>query len=255
MGSYFDLLPNYTGPYISNGKFQKSVEFGDVKPKDQLDYFSRLHDSAYAKWNDKLHRTVADSIYNEQVKQLEGVLPEVARHAVLFGNQVIDSFSNLAHGYFDYGPFGILVGGLKNMYDLQNYIENSSSVKKEILQYYSTDPYDFGRKMNRTFRYRPNHDQQPGGILDDLPQPKPKPVPPSDPVAPAPNLGDKHDFDVAKLQARSATYNPGNGYGNLPANEVVTHDVPKSYRDFSLSSWLPKRRNKVYVGVGRRKRK
>ncbi len=57
-----DSFPNYTGPYISNGKLQESVPFGDKTPKDELDALSRLHDSAYAKWDDRLHRSVADNL-------------------------------------------------------------------------------------------------------------------------------------------------------------------------------------------------
>lgn len=136
-------MPNYTGPYISNGKFQTSVEFGEVEPLDVLDSFSRLHDSAYAKWEDSLHRTVADKIYYDSVKNLSGLFPEIASDVVLYGNRIGRSVSNIASSIATYGPLGIVVGGVKNMYDLYSYMSESSSgkIRKEILNYYATDPY------------------------------------------------------------------------------------------------------------------
>ena len=40
-------LPNYTGPYRSDGAWQPSVPFGKSKPKNRLDRLSRMHDTAY----------------------------------------------------------------------------------------------------------------------------------------------------------------------------------------------------------------
>ncbi len=136
-----DSFPSYTGPYISDGKLQESVEFGSKQPKDELDALSRLHDSAYAKWDDKLHRRVADTIYAEEANKLVGKFPELAAFLVQYGNQTASSAGNLATRFSELGPFGILVGGVENMYDLNNYLMNKSKTRKEILDYYATDPY------------------------------------------------------------------------------------------------------------------
>lgn len=140
MGDWLGFIPNYTGPYISNGKFQPSVQFGDRRPKDALDALSRLHDTAYAKWDDRLHRTIADRIYNEDAKQLSGMFPEVARFAVTYGNQTINSFNNIKKNWM-YGPFGILKGGVENAYDLFQVIDQGDAVAREIRNYYKTDPF------------------------------------------------------------------------------------------------------------------
>ncbi len=170
-GVVVDKMPNYTGPYISNGEYQTSVEFGDVKPLDILDSFSRLHDSAYAKWKDQLHRSVADSIYNESVKNLEGLFPEIAGFAVLYGNQLGRAVSNIISGweYAAGNPLGALAGGVYNLYELMSYTHNYDSVKREILSYYSTDPY------------KDTHQLGGGGELDMgnkpvVPDSKPKPA-------------------------------------------------------------------------------
>ncbi len=133
-------FPNYTGPYISNGKVQTSVEFGDKTPKDALDALSRLHDSAYAKWDDRLHRTVADDIYNKEAKKLIGKFPELAGFLVEYGNWTGRSIANIASGYGSAGFVGALYGGVKNLYDLNDYLINGEKTRKEILKYYETDP-------------------------------------------------------------------------------------------------------------------
>jgi len=172
MGDYFDAIPNYTGPWISNGKFQESVEFGDKAPKDALDALSRLHDSAYKKWNDRLHRTVADSMYNEQAMMLAGVFPELARDLVLYGNHASRSWDKLSTRVSQLGPLGILVGGIENMYDLNDLVMNGSEVEKEIIAYYATDPFpefQLGRskKMGNTdTKYASDWDPVTGKWLD-----------------------------------------------------------------------------------------
>jgi len=154
MSDVFEALPNYTGPYISNGKFQESVEFGDKPPKDQLDALSRLHDSAYFKWKDRLHRTAADSLYNESALELVGRFPSLARVLVLYGNHAARSWDKLSTRFSQLGPLGILVGGVENMYDLNDYAMNGDQVKEEILNYYKNDPhpeFQLGRgKLSQT---------------------------------------------------------------------------------------------------------
>ncbi len=139
MGSVIDALPNYTGPYISDGIFQTSVEFGSATPKDQLDALSRLHDSAYAKYKDFGHRKAADVIYANEARKLIGLYPELAGLAVKYGNQIIGSASNLLGGY-KYGPLGFVAGAIKNGLDLHDYMLNSTKYKNDVSQYYNTDP-------------------------------------------------------------------------------------------------------------------
>ncbi len=140
MGDYFDFLPNYTGPWLSDGKFQGSVAFGKAKPKNDLDELSRLHDSAYARWDDRLHRTVADLIYDEEARELSGFLPSVARNLVVYGNHTARSASRLYDAVNDWGPFGVVVGGSKNALDLEELRRSEPSIRKEIQYYYGQDP-------------------------------------------------------------------------------------------------------------------
>lgn len=144
-----EYLPNYTGPYISDGKFQTSVEFGTTKPKDELDSLSRLHDSAYAKFSDYGHRAAADAIYNGEATKLKGLFPEIAKNVVLYGNQVGRSASELIKGA-SYGPLGFLYGAVNNMYNLNDYMLNNSKYKKEVLDYYKNDPVVFPRVTGTT---------------------------------------------------------------------------------------------------------
>lgn len=134
-----NLLPNYTGPYISDGKFQESVLFGDAEPKDKLDALSRLHDTAYAKYKDYGHRQAADKIYNEAAKKLVGQFPSLAGNLVLYGNQAGRAASNLASG-LAYGPLGFIYGAVENMVDLNDIMINGDKYAKDINDLYETDP-------------------------------------------------------------------------------------------------------------------
>lgn len=126
---------NYTGPYLSDGKFQSSVEFGETLPITQWDAFSRLHDSAFAHWDDYGHRTAANSIYNQWMKENPTVSKNLAGWLVLYGNQIGGSFKNL-------GPNlgSMIVGGVKNGYNLADYMLNEDKYKKDVLNYFKTDP-------------------------------------------------------------------------------------------------------------------
>lgn len=140
MGDYFDDIPNYTGPGISNGLFQTSVEFGDRVPKDILDAHSRLHDSAFAKFPDRVHRMAANAIYADNVDGLDGILPSTAGFAVRYGNQIKDSGNNLLK-YKWLGPAGILFGAIENGLSLHDYMINGDKYKQEVLDYYKTDTH------------------------------------------------------------------------------------------------------------------
>lgn len=131
-------MPNYTGPYYSDGKIQESVEFGRSAPTSALDAESRLHDSAYAHYKDLQHRMAADSIYESRVTKLGG-FAKFAGEAVLYGNQTLRAGSNLLE-YSKYGLVGLVVGSLINDYHLNDYMMNSDKYKKEVLAYYATDP-------------------------------------------------------------------------------------------------------------------
>ena len=144
MGEVVPFLPNYTGPFISDGKFQTSVEFGEAEPKDALDALSRYHDSAYYRFKDKGHRMAADSIYADEAAKLTGQFPHLAGHAVRYGNQFKDSLNNLVSPeLLVAGPFallGLVKGGLQNACHLHDYMINGDKYKREVLDYYKTDP-------------------------------------------------------------------------------------------------------------------
>ena len=147
---------NYTGPYISDGEFQTSVEFGSKEPKDALDASSRLHDTAYAHWDDRLHRTVADIIYYDQTRDLPGAFPAVARNAVLYGNFVKDSFYGLPG--FSVEPSSVYKLAAKTYSDaefLLQLIDKQDDLRHEILDYYKNDPF-------------PQHQRLVGGVNKDM---------------------------------------------------------------------------------------
>jgi len=158
MGDTFDFIPNYTGPNISDGKIQKSVEFGSAVPKNDLDVLSRLHDSAYAKWDDYAHRTAADAWYSREAQKLGTTQAAIAADAVLYGNAIMRSLSNYGidiTNFHDSLPIllskavvgglpglvsGIVSGAVKNMYNLHNYILDEFKLQKELQAYFATDP-------------------------------------------------------------------------------------------------------------------
>jgi hypothetical protein len=134
------FVPNYTGPYISDGKFQSSVLFGKTPPKNALDFYSRLHDSAYAQYDDWLHRTVADLMYKEQVKNL-GFEGHLAAQLVTYGNFTARSAENLIMTSFKLPQ--IIYGGVKNMYNLNQLLMHEKEVRRELTAFWATDPYHY----------------------------------------------------------------------------------------------------------------
>lgn len=132
---------NYTGPYWSNGKFQTSVEFGEAPTFDEVDAASRLHDSAYAKYQDQEHRRAADRIYYDTLKKIDTYEAELARNAVLYGNFTMDSATNLLNIANPFGLVGILKGAVKNALWLNDEITGEhKKYQKEVSDYYLTDP-------------------------------------------------------------------------------------------------------------------
>ncbi len=131
----------YTGPYISDNKFQTSVEFGEHEATSELAYLSRMHDTAYAHWKDRDHREAADRLYNERAQQIVGRFPHLAGNAVMYGNYAKRQAEDAAT-YATFGLPGLVYWGAKNMYN-ENKMLNGTYLKKEkeaVLQLYSRDP-------------------------------------------------------------------------------------------------------------------
>lgn len=84
------LSENYTGPMLSDGKFQESVANGKAKPKSKLDRLSRTHDHAYAVYKDRKHRYQADVDYQAGANKIGGFVPRAAGFAVRYLNQFGD---------------------------------------------------------------------------------------------------------------------------------------------------------------------
>ncbi len=139
---------NYTGPYISNGKFQKSVAFGESVPLSATDSFSRLHDTSRVYYGPGGHRTAADSLYRERVKGL-GKIPSLAGDAVLYGSAVENSLSTLANSVATGARFaglpgafaGLVYGGVKNLISLEDYVVNRDKYKRDVKAMEKLDPH------------------------------------------------------------------------------------------------------------------
>ncbi len=131
----------YTGPYISDNKFQTSTEFGEHEAKEELAYLSRMHDTAYAHFEDRNHREAADRLYNERAKELVGRFPHLAGNAVMYGNYAKRQFED-GLGYASWGPLGLAYWAGKNMVNA-NKMLNGTYLKKEtgdVLDLYQKDP-------------------------------------------------------------------------------------------------------------------
>lgn len=133
----------YTGPYWSNGKFQSSVEFGDCVPIDRVDYESRLHDTAFARYGDTRHRTAADWIYQQRLAKVPGIKSALVRNLPLYGNYLgADKISGL------FGPLSLLnaVSSLYDIYDLDNQFKQGKydSEIADVMKLYQEDPLNMG---------------------------------------------------------------------------------------------------------------
>jgi len=141
---------NYTGPHWSDGKYQESVEWGDSNPQSELDYLSRQHDSAYARFKDDKHREAADKIYNENAQKLKQKFPSLAGNLVLYGNHVERQgkklLSNAKTGAMFGGPIGALAGAIYtaggNIIDNMKRIDGKYLQKEtaDVMKYYESDP-------------------------------------------------------------------------------------------------------------------
>jgi hypothetical protein len=147
---------NYTGPYWSNGKVQPSVEWGNQDPQSELDFLSRQHDSAYARFPDDKHREAADRLYNEEAQKLAKKFPSLAGNLVLYGNYAKRAASKTASNFGTGMRFGGLAGGLGgliytaagNIIDANKMINGTylSKETNDVKEYFKTDP----RKLEQT---------------------------------------------------------------------------------------------------------
>jgi len=225
------LSENYTGPYISDGKLQTSVEFGTAEPKSKLDALSRLHDSAYAKFSDSGHRYAADSIYNEEAKKLAGLYPSLAGGLVLYGNSTSKSFSNLVSN-IGFGVPGLVYGAVKNMVSLNDKVTNGDRYRKEVLAYYKTDPQS---SLNQARQYEPALKQN--SMSDQI-----LPVY----TAAEEPLGSANNFVRSTTPGASASPVTTKGTGDVNQQRVSQYDPFDSYTDQfnDVSTSTPRRSNR-----------
>jgi hypothetical protein len=115
-----------------------------------------MHDSAYAKFKDDKHREAADMLYYRKAKQLEGLYPQLAGHAVLAGNyttrKMLEQYSpgallgsaalKAGLGGLAGGLVGLTVTGIKNIH--QSHQMANGTYRKDELEaldkYFKTDP-------------------------------------------------------------------------------------------------------------------
>jgi len=166
-------MDNYTGPGWSNGKQQESVEFGDLPPLSYGDSQSRLHDSAYAHFGDKWHREAADAIYRDRLKDESGAYGYIG-HAPLYGNYAQAQAKNLMQNVYTgvklAGPVGAFFGALAHeaqyLFDQNHRLGGLAKERKEVLDYYGTDPL---KETHQFERKEINNPTNSTGVLVDLP--------------------------------------------------------------------------------------
>lgn len=142
-------LGNYTGPYVSDGKFQTSVEWGEAETLNPLDEASRRHDSAYARFSDRKHRMAADVLYKLETDRMNGSLPGIAGNAVVYGNEALEQGGDLSTKLTltraaGANPLaGLVAHELSWLYDMNERLNTRdwlAKEKQEVLDYYKTDP-------------------------------------------------------------------------------------------------------------------
>lgn len=78
---------NYTGPYWSDGKFQKSTSKGKSKPASKLDKLSKTHDASYDLCGSYDCLDDADQLYYEDSRNLSFV-PRMIGYLPKYGNYI-----------------------------------------------------------------------------------------------------------------------------------------------------------------------
>ncbi len=130
---------NYTGPYISGGKFQKSVPFGSAKPLSVMDAVSRLHDSAYHRFRGSVdHLVAADALYAHVLSKLKVPYSSIVGRLVNRGNQA----ARLAMGSIGVEQF---------LSSLQNRVKKKKL--NEVIAYLREDP-SYGKYERQLGLYR-----------------------------------------------------------------------------------------------------
>lgn len=140
-------MENYIGPHWSDGKWQESVEFGNAPALSEVDAASRLHDSAYAHFKDEAHRIAADEIYSKTLKKLKEKYAFLA-DVPLYGNYTKNRASEFGSNFVTGMKYGGLVGGLaslvysgvKGIVRNNDLIQHGEKYRREVMQYYDTDP-------------------------------------------------------------------------------------------------------------------
>ncbi len=137
-----DYFPNYTGPGISDGKFQPSVAFGEAPPKNELDATSRLHDTCYATYPDDDHREACDELYCDDTALMTGVMPGLACDAVTMYNGLGRHYNRLNEAVVQYGPWGLAKYGYQNIKKSWNKVRGKhlQSEKEEVKRLFDSDP-------------------------------------------------------------------------------------------------------------------
>lgn len=72
----YPYMDNYTGPFWSNGKWQKSVAHGDKKPKSRSDSYSRDHDTSCNLCSDDSCLDDADYLYYKRFQTFDHPIPK-----------------------------------------------------------------------------------------------------------------------------------------------------------------------------------
>jgi len=140
----------YTGPFWSNGRFQSSVKFGSNKPIDETDYESRLHDTAYAVYDDDAHRTVADWLYKERLDKIPTLKAKIVKNLPYYGNQL-----NAGHVSGLLSPLSILAlyDYILRVYNTERKFKNGEYMKEiaDVQNLYKQDPYNMGNILAPAF--------------------------------------------------------------------------------------------------------
>jgi len=82
----FPFVDNYTGPWWSDGKIQRSVADGQSRPKSKVDVLSRKHDAEYFYCRSDECLDLADLDYYEATRGMSFV-PRMIGDAVLYVNR------------------------------------------------------------------------------------------------------------------------------------------------------------------------
>jgi len=115
---------NYTGPFLSDGKFQASVANGRAPPKSRLDRLSRAHDTAYFLAKNDADRRKADRIYHKATRDMS-LVPRFAGDLVLHWNDPMQLFGPDGLVGFDllYSELGL--GAIARKMGLQQSLQNN----------------------------------------------------------------------------------------------------------------------------------